>query len=339
MTFRIFAALVLVVSLFASPASALAGINPLIDELAPFKLALLKKFDAKQFADLEKLEQELRSGKARFAGGDWKLFHFYEVLNSAHVLEDAPIESDWLAVIATLKEWQTQSPTSAVPSLLLADAYTSYAWFARGAGKSQTVTAGRWALFKDRLNQGAFHLNASRRLSKDNPQWYVTAILIARGLEWPSDRAESLLKEVAALEPLYQHAYGMMAIFLLPRWYGEPGDWEKFAQDTADRIGGTEGSAVYNHIVLQVAAVHGGKEFFEQNDVSWRKLQWSFADREKLYGGSVQALNAMCRLAGGIDDMPAARAFMKRIGGDWDQSVWRTRQAFDIFKQRLEDEP
>jgi hypothetical protein len=329
---------VLGVCLLASPPSALAGNDPLIDEIAPFKLALLQKFDAKQFAELEQLEQELRSAKARVAGGDWKLFHFYRGLSAAHVIEDAPLESDWLAVIAALKEWQAHSPGSAVPLLLLADTYTSFAWYARGTGRSETVTPRRWDLFKDRLNQGAFHLNASRRLSSANPQWYVTALRIAQGLQWPRDRAESLLEEVAALEPLYQHAYSGMATFLLPRWYGEPGDWEKFAQDTADRIGGLEGSAVYNHIALQVSGPHGAKEFFEENDVNWRKLQWSFADREKLYGVGVQSLNRMCWLAGGIDDKPAARAFMKRIGDDWDQSVWRTRQVFDRFKQWLEAE-
>ena len=43
---------------------------------------MLQKFDDKQFAELETIEHELRSAKARFAGGDWKLFHFYEVLSA-----------------------------------------------------------------------------------------------------------------------------------------------------------------------------------------------------------------------------------------------------------------
>jgi hypothetical protein len=220
---------------------------------------------------------------------------------------------------------------------LLADAYTSYAWFARGNGEKVQDSA--WPIFKDRLNRGAFSLNASRRLSAGNPQWYNTALLIARGLEWPRDRADTLVKEAAALEPLYQHTYSTMAIFLLPRWYGEPGDWETFAQDTADRIGGVEGSAVYNHIALRVANYHNNsRKYFETNDVNWRKLQWSFADREKLYGPSLQSLNEMLRLCEGVDDKTAARAFLKRVGDNWDQSVWRTRQTFDRYKVWVEAE-
>jgi hypothetical protein len=336
-TFRIFSLLAVAAYLLAS-SPAIAARRQVTDDVAPFKAALLQKLDAKQFAELETLETELRHAKARLAGGDWKLFRFYEVLSAGHVLEHAPIESDWLGVIATLKEWQEHSPASGVPALLLADAYISYAWFARGDGRSETVKESDWPVFKDRLNQAAFHLNSSRRLLPKHPQWYVTALAIARGSQWPRDRAEALIKEAGSVEPGYQHAYSAMAIFLLPRWYGEPGDWEQFAKETAQRIGGAEGSAVYNHIALRVADQHSNTEFFEENDVSWAHVQSTFADREKLYGAGIQGVNQMCLLAGGAMDKPAARRFMKRIGEAWDQSVWRTRTHFDRYQQWLEAE-
>jgi hypothetical protein len=331
-TFRTFVVLALGVCLLGPPATALAGDDPQIDDIAPFKAALLEKFDARQFAELESLEQELRRSKARFAGGDWKLHYFYDALS-------APIERDWVELIAALKVWQEARPTSAVPPLLLANAYANYAWFARGNGQPDTVTETGWSLFKDRLNQAAFFLNTSRHRSDTNPQWYTTALLIARGLQWPRDRVDTFVKESAALEPLYQHTYAAMAVFLLPRWFGTPGDWEAFAQDTAERIGGREGSAVYNQIVVRVAVQIGHKAFFDANEINWRKVQWGFADREKLYGTGLQSLNAMCGLAGAIDDKYAARAFLKRIGDAWDQPFWRTRQNFDKFKLAIESEP
>ena len=56
-------------------------------------------------------------------------------------------------------------------------------------------------------------------------------------------------------------------------------------------------------------------------------------------GGQVerQSLNAMCRLAEGAKDYETARAFLKRIGEPWDQSVWRTRQNFDRMKKIIEE--
>lgn len=297
----------------------------------------MQKLDDRQFAELETIERELVSTKARFAGGDWKVFHYYKALTAGHVIEDAPIESDWVNVIAALTEWEKLSPGSPIPALLLADAYTSYAWFARGNGLANTVSEAKWSLFKDRLNKGAYYLNVSKRLSGDaNPQWHTAALTIARGLSWPRDRADTLVKEAAAVEPLYQHVYSAMAEYLLPWWFGEPGDWERFARDTADRIGGREGSAVYNHIVLTISTSYGNAKFFSDTDVNWRKIQWSFADREKLYGAGIQPLNAMFRLAAGINDVDAARAFLERIGDSWDRSVWRRRQNFDLVKQAIE---
>ncbi len=337
MRVRCFAVLTFTVCLLTNPRSVAAD-TPVVDDVRPFKAALVQKLDDRKFAELETIERELLSAKARFAGGDWKVFHYYEALSAGHVIEDAPIESDWVAVIASLQDWQKLSPKSPVPALLLADAYTSYAWYARGTGRADTVKEAGWSLFKDRLNQGAFHLNASRRLSGNaNPQWHTIALTIARGLQWPRDRADTLVTEAAAVEPLYQHAYSAMAMYLLPQWFGTPGDWERFATQTADRIGGLEGSAVYNHIALRVSSSYGTAEFFTENDVNWRKMQWSFADREKLYGIGIQSLNAMCRLASGIHDVEAARAFLKRIGDSWDQSVWRTRQNFDVVKRAIEE--
>ena len=329
--------LVLGLTLTAAAASAQTD-APLVDEITPFKTALVQKLDDKQFGELEKLEQELLSSKARFAGGDWKVFHFYEALSAGHVIESAPIESDWINVIAALKEWQSASPKSPVPPLLLADAITSYAWFARGTGLAETVNEARWSLFKDRLNQGAFYLNSSKRLSGDtNPQWHTTALVIARGLQWPRDRVDTLVKESFAVEPLYQHTYSTMAMYLLPRWFGNSGDWEQFALETAERVGGQEGSAVYSHIVLRLSNLYGNIAFFSENDVNWRKIQWSFADQERLYGTGIEPLNAMCRLASGINDFETARAFLKRIGDSWAPSVWRTRQNFDRMKKVIEE--
>ena len=326
------------VYLLANPAQAIAADAPLVDHIGPFRAALVQKLDDRQFAELETIERDLLSTKARFAGGDWKVFHFYEALRAGHVSEDAPIESDWVNVIAALTEWQQQSPNSPVPVLLLADAYAGYAWHARGDGRSETVKEAGWSLFKDRLNQAGFYLNSSRRLSGNtNPQWHTIALRIARGLQWPRERTDTLIKEAAVAEPLYQHAYSALAMYLLPRWFGEPGDWERFALDTADRIGGLEGSAVYNHIVLTVSKQYGSAEFFQDNDLNWRKIQWSFTDREKLYGVGVQSLNAMCRLADAIHDFEGGRAFLKRIGDVWDPSVWRTRQNFDRAKRAIEE--
>jgi hypothetical protein len=305
------------------------------DESGPFADSLVAQLRDKRFAELDAIELELRRNKGRFTGGDWKLYHFYDALSGGRISQNAAIESDWLEMIALLMEWRAQAPQSTVVSLLLADTYTGYAWFERGTGRASTVSDTKFQVFKDRLNRGAFFLNENRRVSANNPQWFVTALTIARGSGWPKDRARALFDEAMAVEPLYQHAYSAMALYLLPRWYGDEGEWETFVDAAIARVGGEQGSAIFNHVIVAVSRSFSSKEFFADNDVDWRRLQWSFADRERLYGAGHEPLNALCWLAGGVHDKTTARSAMARIGESWSQSIWRTRQNFDQYQKWL----
>jgi len=315
-----------------------AGDDVLEDDIGVLSDSVLAQLRDKKFAELDALEASLRNTKARFGGGDWKLYHFYDALSGGRISEDAAIESDWIEIIGQLKEWRTASPKSGVPSLLLAEAYRGYGWFARGKGWSETVTQNKFDVFHDRLNQGGFFLAESRRLLPGNPHWYAASLRLAQGSQLPKERAYSLFEQAMKIEPAYQHSYSVMAVFLLPRWYGEAGEWETFAEEATGRVGGEAGSAIYNHIVLTVARTTGSQSFFEENAISWRKVQWSFADRERLYGPGRRYFNGMCELASGVNDKPTARQLMKRIGDQWDQYVWRTRQRFDEYQAWLQTE-
>jgi hypothetical protein len=333
-----FSVLALCVCLLGVRADARAD-DLLKNEVGPFTESVAQKLREKRFAELDALEQELQRTKARFTGGDWQLFHFYDALSGGRIPAGVAINADWLELIALLTEWRAQAPQSTVVSLLLADTYTGWAWHERGTGRANTVSEAKFAIFKDRLNQGAFYLNESRRVTANNPQWFYTALVIARGSGWQKERAATLFKQAVAVEPLYQHNYSAMAIFLLPRWYGDEGDWETFADEATASVGEQQGSAIYSHIVANVAKSFSSKEFFADNDLNWRRIQWSFADRERLYGPGHEALNSLCWLAGGVEDKTTARSVMGRIGDSWNQSVWRTRKNFDDYQQWLLVEP
>ena len=309
--------------------------NPLIDEVTPFGQALLAQLRAKKFSELERLEAELHSSKARFIGGDWKLFHFYETMSGKLLPTKVSIESDWQELIGLHKEWQAASPTSHVPSILLANTYAWYAWEARGTARAEKTSQYKFDRFTDRLNQAAFFLNQSRRLSTRDPHWFTVALMVARGLGWDKSRAYTLFNEAVEFEPLYQHSYSQMAIYLLPRWYGDEGEWETFSLEATGRVGGPQGSAIYHHIIVRASMSHTLKEFFADNDLSWPRIQAAFAERERLHGEGKEAVNAMCWLAIATDDVPVARRFMSRIGDSWAESVWSTRQRFDSYQRWL----
>jgi hypothetical protein len=150
---------------------------------------------------------------------------------------------------------------------------------------------------------------------------------------WDRPRVEALFEEAVAREPKYLHVYSAMARYLMPRWQGEEGDWETFAERSRERLGGREGSVVYGHVAWQVSKLYRGADFYKQNRVSWDLVKQGFIDREALYGFSVRNLNGFCLLAGGAADRETTKNLMARIGDAWDADVWKERKYFDGYRK------
>jgi len=93
-----------------------------------------------------------------------------------------------------------------------------------------------------------------------------------------------LFQEAMKLEPRYLPTYVAIAVYLMPRWRGEEGAWERFANEGADRISGGEGSVVYGEIAWKISKMYRGHDFYVENRVSWPRIRQGFIDREALYG-------------------------------------------------------
>jgi hypothetical protein len=335
---------------------------PAVDRFDPFDNTQRSFVDGvrgqlmrKDFVGLDRFAEELLRTRARFSGGVWKLASFYETLgrpgdgNGAAAGRSpeplagakpaaAPGEGDgrgdesWERHLALLVEWRTANPASAAAALALGDAQIGYAWKARGTGVAATVTDDSDRLFKERLRQASATLNIAKRLSSTNPHLYLVMLTLARGQGWTPASAEALFEEAVALEPLYLPIYSERARYLMPRWYGHDGDWERFAEATAARVGGRDGSVIYGQIAWSMSQMYVGSEFFIQNNVGWPRLKQAFIDREALYGPSVPTLNAFCLLAGSIGDKKTARDLFARLGDAWDPEVWRQRRTFDSYR-------
>jgi hypothetical protein len=119
----------------------------------------------------------------------------------------------------------------------------------------------------------------------------------------------------------------------MPRWRGEEGDWERFADKSAARLGGQEGSIVYGHIAWQISKFYRGHDFFDQNAVSWPRVKQGFIDREAVYGTSVRNLNAFCLLAGAAADRETTRKLLMRIGDQWDPGVWQEWKYLEGYRK------
>lgn len=286
-----------------------------------------------RFAALDETAEELRRTKARFPGGDWKLFHFYAALGRPGVKEDETYSDEaWEKHIAALRLWRVQRENSESAAIALGEAWTYYAWKARGAGRSNTVTEEMQRTFQQRLIIAEKALAAAWKISTTNPHWYRASMVLARGQGWERSDADALFADAIKIEPLYLQVYAAYANYLLPRWYGDKGDWLLFADLATRNVGGREGAVIYSQIAWRVSAVYGANQFFRETEVSWPRVRQAFVDREALYGTNRETLNTFCLLAAAAEDKRTTRILLARIGEDWDPEVWKTRERFDQYR-------
>jgi hypothetical protein len=312
--------------------TAAATSAPAADPQEPFKEEARALLRHGQFERLDRVADELVKTKARFPGGDWKSYRFQEALGKPTDGEKAS-DAEWERHIAVLQRWHSARSDSMAAVLALTDAMIAYGWKARGAGFADTVTPEGWRLLRERTAPVVdLLIDIGHRVPR-TPDWYCAMIDAGRMEGWDREPVDAPFEEAVALQPTYLHVYSAMARYLMPRWQGEEGDWETFAERSADRLGGREGSVVYGHVAWQISKLYRGADFYKQNRVSWDRVKQGFIDREALYGFSLRNLNAFCQLAGAAADRETTRALFARIGDAWDADVWKERKYFDGYRK------
>jgi len=289
--------------------------------------ALADLLRQQDFDQLDCIADSARSKKARFSSGGWKLHEIYRSLDEPQKGVHAT-EEDWNDHLTRLERWVSAKPESITARIALAKSYASYAWDARGKGYADTVSDSGWRLFRQRLEKAKSILDDAAKLRTKCPEWYVVMQQVALGQGWDEDSASTLFEQAVALEPRYECYYQMQANFLLPKWTGEPGDSARFAEKTADAVGGTQGDVLYFWIAAQIE-----REDQEFKRLLWPRIQKGFEQLGKEYGHSITQLNLFARMAITEVDAIAADTAFKQIGENWDQETWRTEKYFNQSKQ------
>jgi len=315
--------------LAAEPAAAGVDNPDLSDsDLRDFRVSLLGMFNSGRYADLDALAQQMQQQRSRFAGGAWRLHVFFNTLSSPG--SETATDAAWTAHIAKLEQWARSSPAWPTAQIALAQTYLRFAWKARGHGYSNTVTPEGWELFRDRVQTARATLEQCAVPAENSPHWYLEMQGVALDQQWDRAAFDALAERALAHEPGYYYFAVAESNYLLPKWYGKPGDTERFAAEVADRIGGDEGDAVY----FQIAAAINCCKRTQAPALSWPRVQRGFAAVESLYGSTNRQRNVMAYLALRSGDVTSAQRLFARIGNDWNESVWKTKAAFDAGRLR-----
>lgn len=284
-----------------------------------------------KFEQLDCLADHARSGKERFSGGMWKIHNLYSALASpvqypvTHVTQE-----DWKIRLQHLHHWNAARPNSITARVALASFYIEYAWDARGHSSSDGVSDNGWKLVDERAAEAERILQESLALNVKCPEWYVVMQHVAQLQSWDVRRLRTLFDDAFKFEPDYYYYAQAHALLVEPRWFGAPGDAEKFIEQTADHLGGDKGDIFYFQVANGVVC---GCE--QDPHLSIEKIERGFEATERQYGSSMLNLNRMAFLASQTDlrDPVFAAKILPRIGEQIDEETWKDPADFQAAKQ------
>ena len=292
-----------------------------------FKSAIAQLLKEEKFEELDCLADSFRSSKARQSGGGWKLHTVYSGLDDPRV--GHATDEDWRDHLGRLQRWVDAHPKSITARIALAKSYSGYAWFARGHDYSDGVSNSGWKLFGQHLAKDKEILNQASALETKCPEWYVEMMEVAQGEGWDLEQETALLQKAIAFEPSYYYYYRMHANYLLPKWHGEAGDVARFAEESANRVGGNDGDIVYAVIAESIICACDEPEF---RRISWPRIKKGYTEQEKQYGVSLTNLNLLALMASKAQDSETADSAFKRIGDNWQKEAWITEAYFNQTK-------
>ncbi len=303
--------------------------NPLNDApeivFGPHMKSLLLQ---ERFDDLESIAAKARTEKSHHSGGIWAIYVFYESV--AAPLATSPSPKDWDAQMALLNKWIAAFPQSTTARLALATAFATRAWSARGTGYADSVDSNSWDTLKGNMALAKSTALEAALLKDKDPYWYDLMMQVSLAEGWEPGQEKTLFEQASAFEPTYYHYYRRHTLYLLPRWYGQEGEMEAFAEQTLKRLPEPTASMMYFDIVSSYSCgcmddpptLHGA---------SWPKLKEGFASIARLYPASNMKLNRYAYLAYAANDKAAARDAFTQIdslGGD----TWKNRLQYETAR-------
>jgi hypothetical protein len=281
----------------------------------------------KDFLGLEKLADNLRKSKVETSDGTRELLTFYRILTLEWTDTDETSDAAYKARLDVLKSWVDSKPASTTAQISLARFYKNYAWYARGLGFANTVNDEGWRLFAERLKLAKETLEAAKKLDVKCPVWWDTMQYVALGESWDLASYNKLFNSAVAFDSSYTFFYNNKVMYLLPRWFGQEGDWQKFATESADKIGGEAGDILYARIGWRIHERGIYEGFLRDSGYSWPRLKNGLEAIIKKYPNSLTVASELAFLAYQSKDRECAQPLFERIDQKVDFEIWQNDNA------------
>lgn len=289
---------------------------------------LLKQED---FAALDQLVTDIKRRGYDIRQTYPELRAFY----SAFGLDSRLTESQWLDQQGRLERWGRARPESLSAKIALADWYIGYGWKARGTAYSDRVTDEGWKLMGERLRQATRILKSVPEASVNDPEYYRLWIpLESEPSGQNAGSGKTAFQKGTTLAKEYYPLYSDRAYFLLPKWYGAPGDWERFLTNAANAFPSEKGDILYAR-VARAEARHYGDGFFKESKTDYTRVKRGYLAGAVFHGGSdrISDLSNLCYLAAIQGDRPTAAKLFLDLGDSISRDAFGDHNNFLRLRQ------
>lgn len=283
-----------------------------------------KKYDV-----LEATAAEYRTTKACFPNGHSKLACLYEGLSGPG---GNAADSQWTNHIQELAQWAKERPDSITARIALAQTWIDFAWKARGHDFSDKVPDESWQLFSDRTTAAHTILQAASKIPSKCPMYWFLMQRVALNEGWKSTDCEALFQDAVKNNPGVFSYYFAEINYLLPRWYGQGGDWEAFAEDAANKIGGDDGDVLYARLAWDMKQKRIYDHLYKESKMSWPRAKRGFEILHKRLPGSLSVTSEYCIEAGMMEEKQQMRTLFNELAGRVDLSNWFDQRRFEAFR-------
>jgi Domain of unknown function (DUF4034) len=291
-----------------------------------YGLRIAKLVAQEDFAQLEKIAQQDRAEKGRLLGAVWKIYEFYDAA-ATPVTGKKLTEADYGLLITKIKKWVKAYPDSTTAHLALVYGYLNFAGFARGTELADKVSGSQWGDFESNTAQAKTTLLEASKLKEKDPAWYYAMLKIAHNEGWDKAHFRELFDQALAFEPNYYHYYRAYANYILPQWYGEPGELQDFADEVTSKLPEPNTSMTYFQI-MSSDACYCQEALKELQNIDYPKFKRGYKNVVRLFGPTNLNANRLGFVAVIFKDQEGAHeafADIKRM----DSEIWYTQQIFD----------
>jgi hypothetical protein len=276
--------------LFSARAAELQDPKKYDADVKKYRSEVVSKLEAKDFAWLDQEAGELQKTRAHSQVGGWRLWQFSSALTSPR---DAEEIGHWDTRIGLLHAWNENSKT-AFSTEMDGVGHLTAAWLSRGNDFASKVPKKGWDGFEKELDKAEPLLEESFKKDPKNPDICQQLLHVGISRGWTKEKMMETLKQGIAAAPDYLDNYEMMAYWELPRWFGQPGDWQRFINSILELVPGDDGYAMYANTVAMTWSYIPQQEIMgEDRDdrVSWKKVKHGFDVLKTRYPESAGLVN------------------------------------------------